>query len=117
MTTESPAGDIGQPIPNSNLAVISLVAGILGISLFPFLGSIVAVITGVMARREIQESAGTLGGDGLATAGLVLGWIGIGMGVLGFCAAGAFLAISLCAALFAAGEGASSLLPFLLAVI
>jgi hypothetical protein len=67
------------------MAIISLVSGILGLTLLPFLGSIVAVITGPMARREIRESQGAAGGEGLATAGMVMGWIGIGLGVLTFC--------------------------------
>lgn len=58
----------------STLAVISLVAGILGWTLLPFLGSLGAIITGHMARSEIRRAAGTVDGDGLAIAGLVLGW-------------------------------------------
>lgn len=58
----------------STLAVISLVAGILGWTLLPFLGSLGAIITGHMARGEIRRSAGALDGNGLAIAGLVLGW-------------------------------------------
>jgi ABC-type antimicrobial peptide transport system permease subunit len=73
--------------PNSSMAIVSLVAGILGITFFPLLGSIVALITGYSARKEIRESAGTLGGDGMATAGLVMGWIGIGLSLIGVCIA------------------------------
>ena len=58
----------------STLAIISLVAGILGWTLLPLLGSVGAIITGHMARGEIRRSAGTIDGDGLAIAGLVLGW-------------------------------------------
>jgi hypothetical protein len=42
----------------SNLAIVSLVCGVLGWTLAPFLGSIIAVITGHMARAEIRRSAG-----------------------------------------------------------
>ncbi|MEN6393959.1 MAG: DUF4190 domain-containing protein [Anaerolineaceae bacterium] len=66
----------------STMAIVSLVAGILGLTFFPFIGSIVAVITGPMAKKEIQQSGGTLDGEGLATAGIVTGWIGIGLGVI-----------------------------------
>jgi len=69
--------------PNSTMAIVSLVSGILGWSLIPLLGSLAAIITGHMAKKEIRESAGTLGGDGMATAGLVLGYIAIGIGVCG----------------------------------
>jgi hypothetical protein len=66
----------------STLAVISLVCGILGWTIMPMLGSLVAVITGHLARSEIRASQGRLEGDGLALAGLVLGWASIAIGVL-----------------------------------
>ena len=66
----------------SSLAVISLVAGILGWTLLPFLGSIAAVICGHLARSEIRRAPDRLEGDGLAIAGLVLGWINVVLCVL-----------------------------------
>ena len=75
----------GSAPPNSTMAIISLVAGILGWTFLPGIASIAAVITGNMAKKEIQESNGTLGGEGLATAGVVLGWAGIAVGVLAIC--------------------------------
>ena len=83
-------------VPNSSMAIISLIAGILGFTLFPFLGSIVALVTGYMARKEIQESDGKIGGDGMATAGLIMGWIGIGLSAIGLCIGGTIFAVSLC---------------------
>lgn len=67
----------------SSLAVTSLVAGILGWSLLPMLGTIVAIVTGHMARREIRASGGRLDGDGLAIGGLVLGWLAVALWVVG----------------------------------
>ena len=58
----------------STLAVISLVSGLLGWSLLPWLGSIAAIVTGHMARAEIRREPEALEGDGLAVAGLALGW-------------------------------------------
>ncbi len=97
--------------PSSSMAVVSLVAGILGLSLFPFIGSIVAVITGNMAKNEIRDSRGALGGEGLAKAGVILGWIGIILGVLGIC--GVIIAILIPFLLLALGIAAegSSWLP------
>jgi hypothetical protein len=66
----------------STLAVVSLVFGILGWSLLPFLGSLVAVVCGHMARGEIRRAQGALEGDGMAVAGLVLGYLVIGLSVL-----------------------------------
>ena len=67
--------------PTSALAITSLVSGILGWTLLPFLGSIAAVICGHMARAEIRRDP-NLDGDGMAVAGLGLGWVSIALGVL-----------------------------------
>ncbi|MEM8533552.1 MAG: DUF4190 domain-containing protein [Chloroflexota bacterium] len=45
----------------------------------PGIGSIVAIITGLMARREIRHSSGALSGDQMAKAGITLGCIQLGM--------------------------------------
>ncbi len=67
----------------SSLAVTSLVAGLLGLTLAPVLGTLVAIITGHMARSEIRRSGGRLDGDGMAVAGLVLGWVAVAFWLLG----------------------------------
>jgi hypothetical protein len=85
-----------QAAPTSSMSVISLVAGILGISLFPFLGSIIALITGYMAKKEIRESSGTIGGDGMATAGIILGWFGFVLTICCSCAFGILMLVPLC---------------------
>ena len=86
------------PQRTSSLAIASLLFGILGLTLFPIIGGIIALVTGYMARNEIRESGGAVGGEGLATAGLVLGWICIGLLVIGLCCGGIIL-IPACAAL------------------
>lgn len=63
----------------SPMAIISLVGGILGWTLLPLLGSIVAVVTGHLARGEIRRAPERLEGDGLAVAGLILGYAAIAM--------------------------------------
>lgn len=65
----------------STLAIISLIAGFTGWTILPLLGSIVAVITGHLAKNEIRDSAGALQGDGFATAGLIMGYISLGLGL------------------------------------
>jgi len=77
---------IPAPRQTSTYAVIALVAGILGWTLLPFLGSLGGIIFGHMARGEIRRSHGQLDGDGLAVTGLVLGWINVGLWVLGILA-------------------------------
>ncbi len=61
------------PRRTNTLAVVSLVSGILAWVLLPFVGAIVALVTGVLARREIRVAEPPEEGDGLAVAGIVLG--------------------------------------------
>lgn len=69
------------PRPTSGLAVASLVGGILGWTLMPIIGSLVGIICGHMARAEIRRDP-RIEGDGMAVAGLVLGWVSIALSVL-----------------------------------
>lgn len=83
---------------NSSLAIISLISGLLGITFLPLLGSIIAVITAPLAKKEIIESNGQLTGQEMAKVGQILGWIGIVLfGCLSCCCI-AFLIIPLLAA-------------------
>ena len=59
----------------NGLAVASLVLGILWIY---WIGSVLALVFGYIARRQIAERQGMQDGRGMATAGIVLGWVGIG---------------------------------------
>src|SRR2546430_7105172 len=65
-----------RPATNS-LAVVSLVAGIISWFMCPFVGGILAVITGHVARSQIKRSGE--GGGGLATAGLILGYLHVAL--------------------------------------
>ena len=68
----------------STTAVLSLVFGILSWCVLPLVGALVAVVTGHVARAELRRAApGELEGDGMAVAGLVLGWANIALVALG----------------------------------
>jgi hypothetical protein len=74
-----PAPVQARPQPTNGLAVASLVCALmqvfsLGITAIP------AVILGHLARGQIRRTGER--GDGMATAGLVLGWLGIAFFVL-----------------------------------
>ncbi len=64
----------------NGLAIASLVLGILWVLGF---GSLLALIFGYAAKRRIRASEGRQGGNGLATAGITLGWVGVGLVMLG----------------------------------
>lgn len=63
----------------SALAIVSLVAGILGWVVAPVVAALVAVVCGHLARSEIRREPGRLDGDGLAVAGLVLGYANLAL--------------------------------------
>src|SRR4051794_33856270 len=75
-----PPAPYGYPPPagpeTNGLAIASLTAGILWLG---WLGSIAAVIFGHVALAQIKRSGGRETGQGLAVAGLVLGWFGVGV--------------------------------------
>ena len=72
-------------LPSSTLAIVSLVSAILGFTFMPVIGTIVALITGYMARNETRSVPPRASGDELATAGIVMGWVQVGLFVLGIC--------------------------------
>jgi hypothetical protein len=90
MANYSPPRSEGPPPiparPNSTMAIVSLVTGILAwVGILPLIGAIVAVITGHLAKNEIRGSMGELAGEGMATAGLVLGYIQLAIALLCLC--------------------------------
>jgi len=69
------------PAPTSSFSTTSLIMGVLGWTLIPIVGAIIAVITGYIAKKDIRQSNGLLGGDGIATAGLILGYSNLALGL------------------------------------
>jgi hypothetical protein len=70
----------------STLSILSLVLGILGlIFVLPVVGPVGAVISGNMALRQIREHPELTpsNNEGMARAGIILGWIGIAIAALG----------------------------------
>ena len=65
----------------NGLAIASMVLGILWIY---WIGSVLALVFGYVAKAQIQRSMGRQSGRGMAIAGIVLGWIGL----RGVCARG-----------------------------
>ena len=68
----------GYPYPppqrTNGMAIASMVLGILWLY---WIGSILALVFGYVAKRQIRER--NEAGGGMATAGIVLGWIGVGI--------------------------------------
>ncbi|MBM7806553.1 hypothetical protein JOD57_002390 [Geodermatophilus bullaregiensis] len=61
------------PRRTNGFAVASMVLGIVWVY---WIGSVLALVFGYVARSQIRERGEA--GDGMAIAGIVLGWIGVG---------------------------------------
>jgi len=77
-----PADHRGQQLPyaaprTNGLAIASLVLGILWLW---WTGSLLALILGYASLRQIRQRGDA--GRGIAIAGIVLGWVGVGLGVI-----------------------------------
>ncbi len=82
----SPAASTEPPVPvepkSSGKAIFSLVLGILSIPLaitciLGVAAAVPAIVLGHISRSEIHKSMGRLKGAGMATAGLVMGYISV----------------------------------------
>jgi Domain of unknown function (DUF4190) len=80
----APGGPVG-PTKNNGMAIAALVCGIAGfLCLIP---GVLGIVFGFMAKSQIRQSNGAQTGDGMATAGIVLGFIWVGLTIV-------FLALS-----------------------
>lgn len=77
-----------QPMPtfqvkaaNNTMATCSLIFALVGLFFFPILAQILALIFGIVAKGQIKRTGE--GGAGLATAGIVISAIILGLALLG----------------------------------
>jgi hypothetical protein len=78
-----PSGAYGGPsvdAKTNGLAVASLVCSCVGVLFTP--GAILGVIFGFVARSQIRRSQGTQKGDGLALAGIIVGFALIALAII-----------------------------------
>jgi hypothetical protein len=85
---------VAGPRRSDSQAIASLILGIVGITMCPFVPSIIAVIIGNQAKQRIEMDP-TLQGAELARVGVILGWIGIAIGGVGVLFALLMLALSI----------------------
>jgi len=81
-TPSAGAPAYGVVQPTSSMALVSLILGILGWTVLPMIGSVVAVIFGHLALGEIDRSGDQLSGRGMAQVGLILGYSALAVQLL-----------------------------------
>ena len=79
----------GNPVTTNNLAVASLLLASLFVVLGP-IGSIAGIICGRMALGE-SKATGATEGDRMAKSGIIVGWIGLALFVIGILIVAPFL--------------------------
>ena len=77
-----PRGGVAPARRMEGSAVAALVLGIFGVISCPLILSIPALIVGNQALAKIRQDP-TLDGEGLARAGVILGWIGVAFALIG----------------------------------
>lgn len=75
-------GGYGPTRSTHGKAIASLICGICAFVVCPLIG-IAAVVLGPQAKKEIASQPERYDGAGMAQAGTILGWISIGLMVLG----------------------------------
>jgi hypothetical protein len=70
----------GQQTPGS--ATAALILGICSLVICGIICGPLAIVYGNRAKREIDMSGGRLGGRGMATAGVIMGWIAVALTVV-----------------------------------
>ena len=77
------SGYYSPPTSTTNgLAIASLVSSIAGFVICP-VGIILGLVFGYIARNQIDQSGGTQQGRGMAVAGIIIGWVCVGLVVFG----------------------------------
>ena len=74
------AGYPAAPKYNS-MAIVSFVSSLVGLFVIPVVGQIVGIITGHISLNQLKTSGEN--GRGLALAGTIIGWVSLGLAILG----------------------------------
>ncbi|MBX7213608.1 MAG: DUF4190 domain-containing protein [Thermoflexales bacterium] len=89
----------GAPMPvvpqQNSMALISLIVSIASFVTIPIILGIVGIVLGNKAKGEIAASNGMQTGEGLAKAGVIIGWVNIALYGLCICGYIAFVAVAI----------------------
>lgn len=77
--------------PTNSMAIAAMVVAIAGLAMCPMIVCAVGAVLGHVAKKQISETGED--GDGFALAGIIVGWIGFGLSLLGVAAYAVFIII------------------------
>ena len=82
MTVPPPPPVVHDRLEHPTPAIVSVVMGILGLVGLPLIGAVLALVFGSMSRTQAREHP-DLYTDDLGRVGRILGWVGLGLALLG----------------------------------
>jgi Domain of unknown function (DUF4190)/Uncharacterised protein family UPF0547 len=82
----APVQQVYMQAPAARTNGMAVASMILGIVWLYWVGSILALVFGYIAKGQIEKSNGRETGRGMAIAGIVLGWVGVGLLIIGIIA-------------------------------
>lgn len=107
-----PPPQYAAPPQTHTMAIVGLIFGIMGVAgMCAGIGPIVALICGNMALNDIRANPTQYGGEGIAKASVILGWIGIALTACIICAVIAYFVFVV--GIIGASVSSQSLLPLL----
>ena len=62
---------------NNGFAIASLVCSLIGVLFFPIIASILGIVFGAVALRQIRDANGLMQGRGMALAGIIVGAVAL----------------------------------------
>ncbi len=75
--SRTPAAGVGPTAVGAKTSGMAIASLVLGLVWVWGIGSILAIIFGAIAKNQIRDGQGMVTGGGMATAGIVLGIIGV----------------------------------------
>lgn len=73
------ASPVWAPPASSRVSGMAIASLVLGLTWVYWIGSILALVFGYVAKSQIDRDPRKLSGRGMAVAGIVLGWVEIGI--------------------------------------
>ena len=74
-----PAPYLGSSVPTDGMAVAALTLSIVSFLFCPVIAAVLALIFGYMSLRNIKDSGGSLTGEPMARAGIIISWVHLGI--------------------------------------
>ena len=74
-----PAPYFRPSVPTDGMAIAALTLAVVSFLFCPVIAAVLALIFGYMSLRNIKDSGGSLTGEPMARAGIIISWVNLGL--------------------------------------